>query len=178
MNHYADDLADLTQHLDLRDAVHVGHSAGGGEVARYVGRHGESRVAKVILISAVTPSVLQTDTNPVGVPKPPSRVCKDSWQQTVRSSTEPYRPGRSLSHLGPARGPAGANGTLKTYAGFPHGMPTTRRHDQRRPAYLHPVLIVAFLLRQRSTRLRAGWRRLRANGRLGEDYSENPIARS
>ncbi|HEY6316210.1 MAG TPA: alpha/beta hydrolase [Streptosporangiaceae bacterium] len=69
MNHYADDLADLTQHLDLHDAVHVGHSAGGGEVARYIGRHGESRVAKVALISAVTPSVLKTDANPAGVPQ-------------------------------------------------------------------------------------------------------------
>ncbi len=69
MDHYADDLADLTQHLDLHDAVHVGHSAGGGEVARYIGRHGESRVAKAVLISAVTPSVLQTDTNPAGVPQ-------------------------------------------------------------------------------------------------------------
>jgi non-heme chloroperoxidase len=69
MNHYADDLADLTDHLDLHDAVHVGHSAGGGEVARFIGRHGESRVAKVVLISAVTPSVLQTDANPVGVPQ-------------------------------------------------------------------------------------------------------------
>jgi non-heme chloroperoxidase len=68
-DHYADDLADLVQHLDLHDAVHIGHSAGGGEVARYVGRHGESRVAKVILVSAVTPSVLQTDANPVGAPK-------------------------------------------------------------------------------------------------------------
>ena len=63
IDHYADDLADLTQHLDLHDAVHIGHSAGGGEVARYVGRHGESRVAKVVLVSAVTPSVLQTDAN-------------------------------------------------------------------------------------------------------------------
>jgi non-heme chloroperoxidase len=69
MDHYADDLAGLVQHLDLRDAVHIGHSAGGGEVARYVGRHGESRVAKVILVSAVTPSVLQTDANPAGVPQ-------------------------------------------------------------------------------------------------------------
>jgi non-heme chloroperoxidase len=59
----------LTEHLDLHDAVHVGHSAGGGEVARYVGRHGEGRVAKVVLISAVTPSVLQTDANPVGMPQ-------------------------------------------------------------------------------------------------------------
>ena len=69
MDHYADDLAGLTQHLDLHDAVHVGHSAGGGEVARYLGRHGEARVAKVALISAVTPSVLQTDANPAGVPR-------------------------------------------------------------------------------------------------------------
>jgi non-heme chloroperoxidase len=69
MDHYADDLADLVRHLDLHDAVHVGHSAGGGEVARYVGRHGESRVAKVVLISAVTPSVLQTEANPAGTPR-------------------------------------------------------------------------------------------------------------
>jgi non-heme chloroperoxidase len=69
MDHYADDLADLTQHLDLHDAIHIGHSAGGGEVARYLGRHGESRVAKVVLVSAVTPSVLQTDANPAGVPQ-------------------------------------------------------------------------------------------------------------
>jgi len=69
MDHYADDLADLTAHLDLHDAVHVGHSAGGGEVARYVGRHGESRGAKAVLIRAVTPSVLQTETNPAGVPQ-------------------------------------------------------------------------------------------------------------
>jgi non-heme chloroperoxidase len=64
-----DDLAELAEHLGLHDAIHVGHSAGGGEVARYVRRHGESRVAKVVLISAVTPSVLQTDTNPAGVPQ-------------------------------------------------------------------------------------------------------------
>src|ERR1700759_5029216 len=53
MNHYADDLAELVEHLDLHDAIHIGHSAGGGEVARYLGRHGESRVAKGILGSAV-----------------------------------------------------------------------------------------------------------------------------
>jgi non-heme chloroperoxidase len=68
-HHYADDLADLAGHLDLHDAVHVGHSAGGGEVARYIGRHGEARVAKMALISAVTPSVLQTGANPDGVPR-------------------------------------------------------------------------------------------------------------
>jgi non-heme chloroperoxidase len=69
MDRYADDLAELVEHLDLHDAIHVGHSAGGGEVARYIGRHGESRVAKAVLISAVTPSVLQTDANPAGVPQ-------------------------------------------------------------------------------------------------------------
>ena len=69
MDHYADDLADLVQHLDLQDVIHIGHSAGGGEVARYLGRHGEARVAKVILVSAVTPLVLQTEANPAGVPQ-------------------------------------------------------------------------------------------------------------
>src|SRR6201986_1937876 len=68
-DHYAAALPALVRHLALHDAVPIGHSAGGGEVARYVGRHGESRVAKVVLISAVTPSVLQTDANPVGVPQ-------------------------------------------------------------------------------------------------------------
>jgi len=97
MDHYADDLAELTQHLDLHDAVHIGHSAGGGEVARYIGRHGESRVAKAALISAVTPSVLQTDANPVGVPRRPSKPCKRSSRRTARSSTGPYLPGRSTT---------------------------------------------------------------------------------
>jgi pimeloyl-ACP methyl ester carboxylesterase len=55
MDHYTDDLAALTAHLDLKNAIHVGHSTGGGEVARYLGRHGESRVAKAVLISAVPP---------------------------------------------------------------------------------------------------------------------------
>jgi non-heme chloroperoxidase len=68
MDTYADDLAALTSELDLRDAIHVGHSTGGGEVARYVGRHGTSRVAKVVLIGAVTPLMLKTSTNPGGLP--------------------------------------------------------------------------------------------------------------
>lgn len=69
MDRYADDLAELTAHLDLQDAIHVGHSTGGGEVARYIGRHGTSRVAKAVLISAVTPIMINTDFNPNGVPK-------------------------------------------------------------------------------------------------------------
>jgi pimeloyl-ACP methyl ester carboxylesterase len=68
IDHYADDLAALTEHLDLHDAVHVGPPAGGGEVARYIGRHGETRVAKVALISAVTRSVVPSETNPAGAP--------------------------------------------------------------------------------------------------------------
>src|SRR5712675_995080 len=66
---YADDLAELTAQLDLHDAIHVGHSTGGGEVARYIGRHGTKRVAKAVLISAVTPLLLKTPDNPTGVPR-------------------------------------------------------------------------------------------------------------
>jgi non-heme chloroperoxidase len=68
MDTYADDLAALTQALDLHDAVHIGHSTGGGEVARYIGRHGTSRVAKAVLIGAVPPLMLQTSANPGGLP--------------------------------------------------------------------------------------------------------------
>ena len=68
MDQYADDLAALIDTLDLRDIVLVGHSTGGGEVARYIGRHGSSRVAKVVLIGAVPPLMLQTDANPGGLP--------------------------------------------------------------------------------------------------------------
>jgi non-heme chloroperoxidase len=68
MNTYADDMAELVMALDLRDAVHIGHSTGGGEVARYIGRHGTKRVAKAILISAVPPLMLKTDKNPGGLP--------------------------------------------------------------------------------------------------------------
>lgn len=65
---YADDLAELVQALDLKDAIHVGHSTGGGEVARYIGRHGISRVAKAVLISAIPPLMLKTEANPGGLP--------------------------------------------------------------------------------------------------------------
>jgi non-heme chloroperoxidase len=190
VDHNADDLAELTQHLDLHGAVHIGHSAGGGEVARYIGRHGEGRVAKVVLISAVTPSVLQTDANPVGVPQ---TAFEDLQAQLAANRSEFFRgvpsgpfynfdqPGVDASEavianwwrqgmMGSAKahyeaitgfikedftedlkkisvpalmmngeadqivpcatsGPRAVklvqNGTLKTYPGFPHGMPTT-----------------------------------------------------
>jgi non-heme chloroperoxidase len=69
MDTYADDLAALVQALDLHDAIHVGHSTGGGEVARYIGRHGTQRVAKAVLIGAITPLMLKTDANPGGTPR-------------------------------------------------------------------------------------------------------------
>lgn len=68
MDTYADDLATIVHELDLHDAIHVGHSTGGGEVARYIARHGTSRVAKVVLVSSVPPLLLKTPDNPNGVP--------------------------------------------------------------------------------------------------------------
>lgn len=68
MDTYADDLAELTTALDLKDAVHIGHSTGGGEVARYIGRHGTGRVAKAVLIGAIPPVMVKKDSNPGGLP--------------------------------------------------------------------------------------------------------------
>jgi non-heme chloroperoxidase len=68
MDTYADDLATLVEALDLKNAIHVGHSTGGGEVARYIGRHGSKRVAKAVLIGAVPPLMLKTAANPTGLP--------------------------------------------------------------------------------------------------------------
>src|SRR3979411_1506404 len=191
MDHYADDLAALTAHLDLKHAVPVGHSTGGGEVAHYLGRHGESRVAKAALISAVPPLMVKTAVNPGGLPK---EVFDDLQAQLAANRSKFYRdlpsgpfygfnrPGVEASEaiiqnwwrqgmMGGAKahydgivafsqtdftedlkkitvpvlvmhsdddqivpyadsGPLSAkllrNGTLKTYSGFPHGMPTTQ----------------------------------------------------
>jgi non-heme chloroperoxidase len=68
MDTYADDLATLTKELDLRDAIHIGHSTGGGEVARYIARHGTDRVAKAVLVSAIPPLMVKTPDNPAGTP--------------------------------------------------------------------------------------------------------------
>lgn len=83
MDTYAADVAELTSFLDLRDAVHIGHSTGGGEAIRYAARYGKDRVAKVVLVSAVTPIMLASETNPNGAPK--------SLFDEIRKGTASYR---------------------------------------------------------------------------------------
>jgi non-heme chloroperoxidase len=191
MDHYADDLAAVTAHLDLKDAIHVGHSTGGGEVIHYLARRGESHVAKAAIISAVPPLMVKTAGNPGGLPKD---VFDGFQAQLAANRSEFYhaiaagpfynydRPGAKASEpiiqnwwrqgmMGGAKahydgivafsqtdftadlekinvpvlvmhseddqivpyadaGPLSAKllkkGTLKTYKGFPHGMPTTQ----------------------------------------------------
>ncbi|HVO13826.1 MAG TPA: alpha/beta hydrolase [Alphaproteobacteria bacterium] len=190
MDHYADDLAAVVQALDLKDAIHVGHSTGGGEVVHYIARHGESRVAKAAIISAVPPLMVKTDKNPNGLPKsvfdefqaqlaagrsqfyydiasgpfynynrpgakPSQAVILNWWRQGMMGGAKAHYDGivaffqtdftedlKKISvpvlvmhseddQIVPyvAAGPLSAkllkNGILKTYKGFPHGMPTT-----------------------------------------------------
>lgn len=191
MDHYADDLAAVTEHLDLHDAVHVGHSTGGGEVVHYIARHGESRVAKAALISAVPPIMVKTESNPGGLPKevfdglqeqvatnrsafyrdlpsgpfygfnrdgvePVEAIIANWWRQGMMGGAKAHYDGivafsqtdftEDLKRItvptlvmhgdddqivpyedsGPLSAALLQNGTLKTYAGFPHGMPTTQ----------------------------------------------------
>lgn len=190
MDHYADDLAALTGKLNLKDAVHVGHSTGGGEVIRYLSRHGGTRVAKAAILSAVPPLMLKTDANTNGLPKavfddlqyqvatnrsqfyydlaagpfygfnrPGAKlaepVVRNWWRQGMMGSAKAHYDGvvafsqtdftEDLKKIGMpmlvmhgdddqivpygASAPLSAkllkNSTLKTYKGFPHGMPTT-----------------------------------------------------
>jgi non-heme chloroperoxidase len=190
MDHYADDLAALTAHLNLKDAVHVGHSTGGGEVVHYLARHGESRVAKAVIISAVPPLMVKTAANPGGLPKdvfdgfqaqlaanraqffydvpagpfygynrpgakPSQGVILNWWRQGMMGGAKAHSDGivafsqtdftEDLKKISvpvlvmhgdddqivpyPDSAPLSAkllkNSTLKTYKGFPHGMPTT-----------------------------------------------------
>ena len=190
MDHYADDLAALTEELDLRDAVHVGHSTGGGEVVHYIARHGESRVAKAAIISAVPPLMVKTEANPGGLPKevfdgfqaqlaagrsqfyyeiaagpfygynrpgakPSDAVIWNWWRQGMMGGAKAHYDGivafsqtdftEDLKKItvpvlvmhgdddqivpyadsAPLSAKLLKNGTLKTYKGFPHGMPTT-----------------------------------------------------
>ena len=190
MDHYADDLRAVVEHLDLKDAIHVGHSTGGGEVTRYIARHGEDRVAKAVLISSVPPLMVQTDANPGGLPKSvfdglqsetatnrsnfyrdlPSgpfygfnrddrelseAIVENWWRQGMMGGAKAHYDGivafsqtdftEDLKKIsvpvlvmhgeddqivpyadsGPLSAELVQNGTLKSYAGFPHGMPTT-----------------------------------------------------
>jgi non-heme chloroperoxidase len=190
MDHYADDLSALTAHLNLTNAIHVGHSTGGGEVVRYLARHGDSRVAKAVLISAVPPLMVKTTNNPGGLPKEvfdgfQAQVAGNRAQFYYDVAAGPFygfnRPGAKSAQgviwnwwrqgmMGGAKAhfdgiiafsqtdftddlkkitvpllvmhgdddqivpyadsaPLSAkllkHGTLKTYKGFPHGMPTT-----------------------------------------------------
>ncbi|MFI5710520.1 alpha/beta fold hydrolase [Kribbella sp. NPDC051620] len=88
MDHYADDLLAVVEHLDLHDAIHVGHSTGGGEVAHYLARHGEGRAAKAALLCAVPPLMVKTDANPGGLPL---EVFEDLQAQLAANRSEFYR---------------------------------------------------------------------------------------
>ena len=105
MDHYADDLAAVTAHLDLKDAIHVGHSTGGGEVVHYLARHGENGVTKAAIISAVPPLMLKTAANPDGLPKDVFDDSRRNSPRTARSSIKTLPPGRSTGSIGPARKP-------------------------------------------------------------------------
>jgi non-heme chloroperoxidase len=105
MNTYADDLAELVEALDLKDAIHVGHSTGGGEVARYIGRHGTKRISKAVLIGAVVPLMLKTEKNPDGLPMAAFDEIRKNVQhdraQFFRDLSAPFyganRPGNTVS---------------------------------------------------------------------------------
>lgn len=87
MDHYADDVAAVVQHLGIKNAVHIGHSTGGGEVAHYIARHGEANVSKAVLVSAVPPIMVKTANNPNGLPK---EVFDDLQNQLFKNRSQFY----------------------------------------------------------------------------------------
>src|SRR5437762_9153246 len=88
MNGYADDLAAVIEGLDLKDVTLIGHSTGGGEVARYIGRYGTKRVAKAVLIAAVPPLMLKTAANPEGLPM---EVFDKIWADLIKDPAQYYK---------------------------------------------------------------------------------------
>ncbi|ETQ94967.1 alpha/beta hydrolase [Acinetobacter baumannii] len=88
MDHYADDVAEVVKHLDIKNAIHIGHSTGGGEVVRYIARHGLENVAKAVLVSAVPPLMVQTENNPEGLPK---EVFDDLQNQVLTNRAQFFR---------------------------------------------------------------------------------------
>jgi pimeloyl-ACP methyl ester carboxylesterase len=101
----------LSKKLDLKNAVHIGHSTGGGEVTRYVARRGKGRVKKAVLISAVPPLFMKTERNPDGVPKEVVDGIRDGTANTVHSSTK-TSPCRFTVSIGPAPKYRRASGTI------------------------------------------------------------------
>jgi len=88
MDHYADDVAEVVKHLNIKNAIHIGHSTGGGEVVRYIARHGHENVAKAVLVSAVPPLMVQTENNPEGLPK---EVFDDLQNQVLTNRAQFFR---------------------------------------------------------------------------------------
>jgi non-heme chloroperoxidase len=136
METYAADVAELTAALDLKNAIHIGHSTGGGEVIRYAAKYGKERVAKAIIISAVTPIMIKNEANPDGVPLSVFDEIREGTgfnrAQYFYDFPIPFygwnREGKTVQE-GINQAPKAAkllkNGKLISYPGFPHGMPTT-----------------------------------------------------
>jgi non-heme chloroperoxidase len=104
MDTYAADVAELVAALDLKNAIHVGHSTGGGEVARYVARYGKGRVAKAVLISSVPPVMVKSDKNPGGLPiEVFDNLRRQLAANRAQSSTSTWPPAPSTASTGRAR---------------------------------------------------------------------------
>ncbi|WP_445536272.1 alpha/beta fold hydrolase [Acinetobacter sp. G18] len=88
MDHYADDVAEVVKHLNIKNAIHIGHSTGGGEVAHYIARHGQENVKKAVLVSAVPPLMVKTENNPDGLPK---EVFDDLQNQVLTNRAQFFR---------------------------------------------------------------------------------------